>query len=179
MSMRLFVAIELPPEHVVALASVGRQAATASDCRPTAPRNLHVTACFLGDVDEASLGKLDDVLRTTASRVKPFELSFRDVTNAPPRRLPTMVWGNYDGAGFAGLAAAIRAAAAPFAPAMPPEKEALAHVTLVRFRDARPLPEPPQPAALAPFTAREIVLFESELLPGGPVYTERARYPLA
>jgi 2'-5' RNA ligase len=54
------------------------------------------------------------------------------------------------------------------------------HLTLARARDrsGAALPELPPPPELAPWTATEMILFESKLGSGPPVYTPLERFPL-
>jgi len=184
MKQRLFLAIPLPDGLTAACLDYGRsEKGRWPGSRWTAADNLHVTVCFFGDVDDAVRPGLDQALAAVAARTEPFELKPEGAELAPPgRRQPTMIWGVFaPSAAFERLTAAIREAAGPFAPNMPPAKAARPHVTLARFREGAFAPPglsaSPLRSPIGSFVAGGCELFVSRLTPSGPVYTRLQRLP--
>jgi len=179
MKRRLFVAIALPEETKEAYLRQARRLAPAwLFARWTRPENLHLTACFLGDVEDGALPGLAAALGAAAAAARPFVLTPDRLELAPPgRRPPTMIWGAFaESVEYARLAGEIRRAAGPSAPGMPSEKPSRPHVTLARFASgSRPegSGRPEQPADRPrPFVAGGFSLIESRLASSGPTYVE-------
>lgn len=173
--MRLFTAIELPPDlraAVAGYAAAARAAVPDGAIRWVAPENLHLTLIFLGSVAEEDLPE----------RVRAVE---RGVAAAAPLRLELEGSGRFTTAAWVGVVGDLEPLGAlverlqgalghrddrPFHP----------HVTIGRFRDgrrARHVRLPPV-GPLGGFEAREVVLFRSETLPEGPRYTALHRAAL-
>lgn len=181
----MFVAIELPEEARDAYRGHGRRLAPLwPTARWTRPEDIHLTLCFIGDVDEGRVPDLAAALEKAAEATGPFTLVQAGLELAPPgRRPPTMIWASFaESAAFARLALAVRRAAEPFAAAMPAAKDVLPHATLARLRSAgtaagsgdalEPMPGP------LPVTVSGFSLIESRLTPAGPIYSEIKRYDL-
>jgi 2'-5' RNA ligase len=181
--LRLFVALELPPQFLEALLEWRGQAFGAvAEARLPRPESLHVTLVFLGYRYERDVER---IARTCfAEPAGPFELRAGEVTGLPPRR-PRLYALALDDAGGAVTAwqgeLSARLAAAHL---YEPEKRPFwPHVTLARARRGATLPrlaEPPTPAAAvrAPFVPSRATLFRSTLTPQGAVYEPLARMEL-
>jgi 2'-5' RNA ligase len=170
-SVRLFVALDLPSAARSALARFRDAAADPAVWRPLAESSFHVTLAFLGHRPE------DDVERVAAvlGALDPWEapgLALADGLLLPPRRArvlgvaltdPGGALGDLQAAVSAGLAAAglYEPEARPFRP----------HVTVARLRTGarapRELDAAPEPLA---FTAGAVTLYRSRLGRGGAVY---------
>jgi 2'-5' RNA ligase len=176
--MRLFVALELDERTRAALARAHvPDASPGVRVRRVAPRNLHLTLKFLGEVEEARLPDVTSVLCAASLATKPFDLVVRGVGAFPPHGAPRVIWaGCAGGAELDGLQRRVEDALAtlgfprddrPFHP----------HVTLARI-DGR-LRAPPtfsdQPFGTVPLAAG--VLFESRLGPSGSEYRKVAELP--
>lgn len=189
--MRLFVALELPPEVRQAASLVTSQLKrSGADVKWVAAENLHLTLKFLGEAEPGLLDdirqSLDVVLRGRASQ----ELELRGCGAFPSPQRPQVVWLGLAGqvADLAALAADIEAACQPlgFAPEGRPFQ---AHLTLGRLRRGRgPSPSArPLAQALASlagyvgpeFQARQVALMESTLTPRGPIYRPLEVWELA
>jgi 2'-5' RNA ligase len=87
-----------------------------------------------------------------------------------------MLWATIDSdPRFDELAAAVAAAAAPFAPEARPPRSARPHITLVRHKGAAP---PGEAELTADITVDAVELVSSRLGPGGAAYEALARLPL-
>lgn len=72
--MRVFIAVELPPEFRDEVASVARQLGAAIDARYTPRENYHVTLAFLGDIDEGELRRAISAMERAAADAASFAL---------------------------------------------------------------------------------------------------------
>ncbi|MDR2549013.1 MAG: RNA 2',3'-cyclic phosphodiesterase [Desulfobulbus sp.] len=91
MNKRLFIAID-PPAAVreqLALLCCGLPAA-----RWVAPDQLHLTLCFIGEVDGATFLDLREALTEIVSA--PFDLRVQGVGFFPPRGQPRVVWAGIE-----------------------------------------------------------------------------------
>jgi RNA 2',3'-cyclic 3'-phosphodiesterase len=186
--MRLFVAVELPPAALAAVAEVSRALrARVSHFAPSArltwvpTDRLHLTIRFLGDVDDAGRGAVESAL--AAPLVTPaFPLMIGGADAFPPRGAPRVLWlgiaqglpelkrleqelsGRLEVIGF------------------PPETRAFnPHLTLTRVRNPAGLCLPALLDGVVPHNRSivdAITLFESRLSPQGPTYTPLRRWPL-
>jgi 2'-5' RNA ligase len=178
---RLFVAIDLPPDHVRSLSDYSaREGRRWPNSRWAPAGNYHITVCFLGGVEDDSIKGLVAGLADESAAIRPFSLAFRGLTQAPPHRHSTsMIWAVYGGDDFERAAKAVRRAAEKFAPELPEELEHIPHVTLARFRDRAVRPAPPKlNEKLESFTVDSFVLYSSELAPGGSIYAKIADFNL-
>lgn len=91
--MRGFVAVHPEPELRARLVSLtGELAAVAGRTKWVEPENLHVTLRFLGDVSDAAVDGVRDVLRRAAAEVGPFRMDVVGVGAFPSIRRPQTVW---------------------------------------------------------------------------------------
>ncbi|MCL2459214.1 MAG: RNA 2',3'-cyclic phosphodiesterase [Desulfobulbus sp.] len=91
MNKRLFIAID-PPEEVreqLALLCCGLPAA-----RWLPPYQLHITLCFIGEVDGATFLDIREALGGIIA--VPFDLCVRGVGFFPPRGQPRVVWAGIE-----------------------------------------------------------------------------------
>jgi 2'-5' RNA ligase len=176
---RAFVALAPPEAQRAELGAYleGCRAA-APGFRWVAPESVHLTLRFLGRVEAPVLADLSARLREI--RHPPFEMGLEGLGTFGGRR-PSVIWLGLS-AGREPAAALSRAVEAECAAAgLGPEPRPFRpHLTLARARErsGAPLPELPPPPVLAAWTATEMILFESRLGDGPPVYTPLERFPL-
>jgi RNA 2',3'-cyclic 3'-phosphodiesterase len=165
----------------VALEVSGRE---REDADAKAPE--HLTLEFLGDVLPESVPRIVDRLRPVARAIAPFGIRLEGVGAFPKPSEPRVVWVDVtEGRGeLAELARRVRDALQGVVPA--PRGEFVPHLTLFRVRtpsdrrralellDGRRAPPPPRDVA-----AREFVLKESVLGPGGAVHRTIEAFPLS
>lgn len=182
-TLRAFVAAELPADLLKALeavqAELGQRGLRA---RWTRPGNLHLTLKFMGDIPADRVPIAAAALRAAAAEHDAFELTAEGIGVFPGMRRPRVLWAGLSGAiaALEGLQREVddRLAASGF------EREPRSfhgHLTLGRFGEGA------LGGALADamsaystqrfgsFEVREVVLFQSDLQPGGAVYTALAR----
>ena len=191
MNLRLFIAIELPDAVRDGLAAVQtglQRSLPRGAVRWTDPSRIHLTLKFLGDVDAAALPAVAQAMDAAARSFAPFELQVGGVGCFPTPRQPRIVWAGIPAPpkALSGVAHALELhlerlnfarEARPFSP----------HLTIGRVNDRLDAAQRQalaaalaQPAVghIGAVAVQEIVLFHSDLKPGGPVYTAQARSPL-
>ncbi len=191
--LRTFVALELPPAVKAVLADQQARvqdhlaAQRIATLRWSPVENIHLTLRFLGDTNRAQRDALIKGLRAAASRWSPFSLRLAGLGCFPNCRAPRVLWQGIAGdlAELGQIQAEVEtlvqqigfaAEERPFSP----------HLTLARAQRnaARPalqqtgralaaLMADAQPPDIA-FTVDRLVYFQSELRPGGSIYTPLA-----
>jgi 2'-5' RNA ligase len=173
--LRLFVACDLPPDVERAVAGwQRRELARHDDLRVM--RSLHLTLAFLGDVDAGRVPDLERVLAGISWR--PAHCRFGDPLFLPAHGKRRVVALQLDDASGT-LPRLQREVAAGLAAAglyEPEERPWLPHVTVARFR--RPgHPFSLQNVNIGAFGVVRMVLYSSDLEPGGAVHSPLADYP--
>lgn len=206
-ALRLFVGLPLPEEYQRVLDELRRawQQRLRSKLSWTRTGNWHVTLKFLGDTEEAQIGRIEEALRSVSWRA--FTLQARGGGFFPPPKgkgplRPRVVWVGL-GQGVAetvALAKAVETALVPLGIGAE-TRPFRAHLTLARVKFAasedgavtHPVSgSAPGPAAgdgwaglLGELLARDwppcetgrFILWRSHLGPGGPVYEPLAEFP--
>jgi len=159
--LRLFLALELPPDVVVGLVSWGKRHLVGG----RSVSSFHITLAFLGSQPRSALDPVQLILRESAARAEPFRLEpahYRETRSvgmlvlADPSgeaaRLADRLQRRLENAGV------YRREARPWLP----------HVTVLRFRE-RPCLDPPLPeiGSFAPSGAAALL---SRLHPSGARY---------
>jgi len=186
---RLFVAACLPEEIKPALrAASGTLRGAASRAAMVHPDLFHLTLRFIGEVTPEQASAYADGLRPLVSALAPLELVAGGLGAFPSLRRPSVLWAGVRA--VSGDLSAVQGAAEACAVAigLPPEAKLFhPHLTLGRVRDPHglaPLLDAfAELAAAAPgfggaFSAPAVALFQSELNPGGAVYTRLEEMPL-
>lgn len=173
MVKRLFISIPFPTEWRDTLEAYCAQFSApgvSADWRSTAKENIHITVCFLGDVEEEYIDEIKKRVAQLCTRTPPFLLAFEKMAFGPPGREPRMVWAVFqESDAYAALVKEMREALKEFF-AVEPHKELIAHATLARFKDpqlARKIDIARSEPALASFEVRTLELAESRLDPTG------------
>jgi 2'-5' RNA ligase len=184
--MRCFVAVELDAALRRPLVALLRQQSPRSrDVRWCTERQLHVTLKFLGEVADDRISAVCEAITAAAEFVEPFSLRLSGLGCFPSGRSPRVLWCGVEDESN-GCARWVELADPLFEDlGFPRETRSFTpHITLGRSRNPaggdamrRVLDEVAAPAAPA-MTAREVVLFESRLAPGGAQYTLRFKAPL-
>ena len=154
--------------------------------RYTAPQNLHLTLQFLGETDEHQIPKIISKIDKICQNFSEFDLEFANLGAFPSRRNPRIIWlGVNNPQPVTALAKAI---ISDTGLVQDPEKAQFSpHLTLGRVtEDARGISSEMFSKLFAKLGSvnvgttriREVLLYQSILKPGGPVYTVLSRHAL-
>jgi 2'-5' RNA ligase len=183
--MRLFIAVNLPPEIRDRMAAVqDRLRRVQADVSWVRAENVHVTLKFLGETEEKRLKRICPALAEVARAGAPIPVGVSGIGSFGGR-IPRVVWvGVGEGAAaLVELAGCVETALARVG--VPKDRRGFtAHLTLGRVRSPRnaetliaELGEF-RGEAFGTFIATHFELMESELRPTGSRYTMRERFPL-
>jgi RNA 2',3'-cyclic 3'-phosphodiesterase len=181
--MRLFTAVDIPPEIVSKLARLIAGLRPSARISWSAASNLHITTRFIGEWPDERLPELQRALgEVPGGGAIPIEirgLGFFPNPHSPrvfwaavhaPAALAELARATDERLGALGLARESR----PFSP----------HLTLARIREPVPLTGLLKSVAALPslefgaFTAERFHLYQSRLQSGGSVYTKLSEFPL-
>ncbi len=188
MAIRSFLAFELPPEIKEMLRDVsGEMKKLALDLRWVKVDNMHLTVVFLGGINRAQIGEVGLKTEEICCDFAPFNVSLRGTGIFGTPRNPRVLWiginGDLDRMGrfrdslqLALEDLGVRQEKRPFRP----------HLTVGRFRKGSRTASHHLEKLLSryrdlksqPWPAKELVLFRSDLNPGGAVYTKMKAWPL-
>ena len=180
--LRAFIAIEIPGE-------IKKQIAGQTDelrrlvghsVRWVTPENIHLTLKFLGDISSANIGFLAQTLKTEVGQFLPFEICAESLGAFPNLRRPRVIWiGLNAPPELQRLQHHLEIATARLGYASD-DKAFSPHLTIGRIRDQlahgevqalRDALENIKVGPLGKFPVKSVHLFQSELKPGGPIYT--------
>jgi 2'-5' RNA ligase len=145
--------------------------------RWVAPHGIHLTLRFLGWTDAETLQRLEPKLRQAAAECAAGEARVAGLGLFPERGAPRVLWVGID---VPEPIRALQRACESLAVAegfAPEERAFRPHLTLARFHDRVPRPRLP-PVDFGTTPLERLVLFRSELKPGGAVYTPLAVFLL-
>ena len=175
--VRTFVALLIPPDWAAHLGALSRTLAQrTSGLSWVKPENLHVTIRFLGDLDDAALGRTRASVAESLARTAAPLARLGPLSAFPNLARPRVLWvGLSEGAEAVGEVARAVDDGLRHAGFGPPDRPFRAHVTLARvrpgakgletIRDAA-LGEPPASALLD-----RVAVMKSDLHPSGSRYT--------
>jgi 2'-5' RNA ligase len=198
--MRLFIALELPPEARSAAGEVARQLkSSGAEVKWVKPESMHLTLKFLGETPDGRAPEIAGALAGAVEGKPGLELAIKGCGAFPGDNKPQVVWLGLEGQveGLKDLAAAIEGEMDLIG--FPPERRSFkAHLTLGRLRrgpkrgrrggrGGKPADSPVLLArAIAglkeyqgpAFRADKVVLIKSTLTPAGPIYEPLAEFKL-
>jgi len=88
---RIFIAINLPnfiKEEILKIQNENR----GLPMRWVGAQNLHITLCFIGEIEEEKIEKIKGILLEIASKYKPFYVYLDKVSIGPDKDYPRMLW---------------------------------------------------------------------------------------
>jgi 2'-5' RNA ligase len=188
---RTFVAIAVPEEVRAKLVAAQHELQSVLPRAAAAwskPDNMHLTLRFLGNVAAARIMELTDQLRAAVTGFGAQELICERLGCFPDLRFPRVVWAwvHDEAERLPELHRRIEVATKEFAE-KPAESRFVGHITLARPKQIK-RPEAERVArfvegavgrAFGRWQARDVLLVQSELSPGGSKYVELARFPVA
>jgi 2'-5' RNA ligase len=175
---RLFIALDLPEEVIVAL---DRLCDGLPGIRWALPEQFHLTLRFLGEVEQGTFYEIGEAL--TGVSHAPFELALKGLGQFPPRGAPHTLWVGVEDPAGALVSLRRRIERVLEEAGLEPERRKFTpHVTLGRFRTA-----PPEERLgsylfrrnlfrTERFPVSSFALYSSQLRPEGSLYTMEASY---
>lgn len=184
--IRTFLAIELPPGIKYLIEGIKeRLMPELKGIRWTRPEGMHLTLKFFGDVFQNDVDRISEVVKRNVRDIAPMGLNVGSPGGFPILKKPKVLWLGIGGdvQRLEVLHSAIERDLEECG--FPGEKRSFKpHLTLGRARSsvriisrAEALIGGIEELSVFRFDARELVLFESEMKPGGAVYTKLATFP--
>jgi 2'-5' RNA ligase len=178
--LRLFIALLLPAEIVVALAGLSerlRKGMQFAGCRArwVPAENMHLTLAFLGDQPADRVAALESIVDGLADGFAPLRLEAKNIGAFPHWQRPSVLWAGLrdrSGGQLDRLHAALHEALAPLGHRAE-NKAFRPHVTLARLASQRATPAMEKLAHdhasfhEGPFVVDRVALMLSHLGPGG------------
>jgi RNA 2',3'-cyclic 3'-phosphodiesterase len=166
--MRLFTAIDLPPELTWKLERLLSLLRPEALIKWSPLDNLHVTLKFIGEWPQERLEELETALAELAPR-EPFTIELRDLGWYPNERSPRVLWaGVHAPPALAELARDTENLLAERFGIPKEDRPYSPHLTLARIKNPVPLNqlrrkvEELQPAAMGSFSANQFRLYRSD-----------------
>lgn len=154
--------------------------------RWTPPHQLHLTLRFLGDVACQQVAELAEAFQRACAAVPPFTLAFQNLGCFPSPERPRVLWAGLGGDLTRLCTLQQRILAETRRWGQTEDRPFVAHLTLARIRDGSPAARhglgkhlarlPSLPAGS--WSVEVVILYRSQLQPGGAVHTELARCAL-
>ena len=187
MAIRSFLAFELPVDIKRIIMTVSEDVRQLPlNVRWVNVDNIHITTVFMGDVQEEQIGPIQDVVKDVCQGYGPFSIAIKGLGIFGSRRNPRVLWIGLDGAidrmGY--FRDDLQKGLRPFG--IKEEKRRFKpHLTLGRFRKGArtgthldDLLSKYYDLTSPECIIEELVLFKSDLKPGGAVYSKLNGWPL-
>lgn len=169
--MRLFTGFPTGDAFLAAASALARSNGRIEGLRWTQAVNLHVTACFIGEVQPGKLPELKKAVGEICGRHQSIHLTFKEICLWPKRK-PYMVWALFEeNPAFAKIYRELEHSLTGTTGQGP----VLPHVTLARFKEYTDIRQIRLTGTAFPemIPCEKLILFESRLASEGPTY-----YPL-
>jgi 2'-5' RNA ligase len=179
LSMRAFIAIEVPDELKAKAAKLQERLEMLDiETSIVKPENMHYNLKFLGEINEADSDKVKAVLSRIVPQHAAFDLHIAGAGAFPQVTYARVVWlGAKEGAQqLSALAEDIELALADMGFGRE-EKPFTPHLTLARIKSGQHKPElitvlkDMANTDIGTMHVGQVVLFQSQLTPKGPIYT--------
>lgn len=178
-TIRTFVAFDLPDDIIDHAAGLqAKLQAYGLKLRWVRPQNLHLTLRFLGDILRQQAAAVGEALQRASRGLPPPQLTVQGLSAFPGVKRPRVLW-----IGLGGQVELLQTLCCKLEEQLSDlgfarEKRGFkAHLTLGRFKQGRPVYDLRSAVVELggydpkPFTARRLVLYQSDLRPQGAVYT--------
>ena len=184
--IRTFLAIDLPTAIKERLAGQIRiLSPETSGIKWVDARQIHLTLKFFSSISTETVDKINEYTRKVTLKKKPFSLTIQGVGGYPHIRRPRIIWAGLsrDLEALLKLVEELEIAYEQIGIARE-DRSFHPHVTLGRNKTNQPNANLFQRLSgwveeeSEPFGVEEIILYESELKPCGPVYSKFFSFPL-
>jgi len=177
--IRTFIAIDIPESVRTAIRTIQTDIRSCGfKVRWTRPENIHLTLKFLGDVDTHLIPKINAAIKIAVKEIAPINLGGRSLGVFPNSRRPRVLWMGLFGQIGALLRLQKKIDAQLALLGFAKEKRTFTgHLTIGRIKGKAPLRQVNriltqyETYVTDPFVVKEVVLFKSQLTPGGSIYT--------
>jgi 2'-5' RNA ligase len=184
--IRSFLAIEIPEDQKETVAGyIQELRQVPSKMKWVLPHQTHFTLKFFGSITSETVEKISQTLSLVVSEFPKFHLTLEGIGAFPNLFRPRVIWLGLGGEtdSLRGIHRGIDQALIPLG--IPKEKRPFqGHLTLGRNKENqindslyRHLSEWSKEET-TPFAVEEVILFQSDLKPTGPVYTKLRAFPL-
>jgi 2'-5' RNA ligase len=188
MGIRSFLAFELPQDIKQIVTRVSGETRKSSlDVRWVRPEFIHLTVVFMGDIESEQIPPMGESLSAVCSHHSPFRISLKPMGCFPNSRNPRVIWLGIDGDldRMSRFRDDLQRALSSFG--IKEEDRAFRpHLTLGRFKkpgkrqmELEQLLATYRDLSSPACTLSELVLFRSDLKPGGAMYTKILSWPLS
>ena len=188
MDIRSFLAFELSPEMKSKMSGVYENVRKSHlQVRWVRPEGIHITVVFMGDVREEDIAGIGNEMGKVCSEFAPFQASLKGMGCFPSCRNPRVIWIGLEGdvERMSSLRDELQKPLASFG--VRAEKRRFnPHLTLGRFKkpsrdedEIGKLIDAYQDLKSQVCSLHELVLFKSDLKPGGAIYTKMLSWPLS
>ena len=188
MGIRSFLAFELPLEIEAIVTRVSDELKQSSlDAKWVEPGNIHLTVVFMGDIEPDKIPTIREEVGKVCLTYGAFDISLKGLGCFPHIRKPRVIWVGLDGnlERMSLFRDTLQERLVPFG--IKEEKRSFKpHLTLGRFRKPRRMDSEEIELfsrygdVTSPVCSlKELVLFRSELKPGGARYTQLGVWPLS
>lgn len=179
--MRTFIAIELPEKIKEEISRFEKDLEKIIPLRLVAPKNLHLTLFFLGDIAESRISEVAEAVRAGARGIKSFYLFLGKPEFFPQKGRVHGLWLKVDGQLevlnklYQQIAQELEKRNFEF-----DKKPFSAHITIGRARKGikRTKGITSIKGITGKFEVKSVSVFTSQLTPEGPIYARRAEINL-
>jgi RNA 2',3'-cyclic 3'-phosphodiesterase len=188
MVIRSFLAFELPPDIKRTVTLISEDARRSKlNVRWVKVDNIHLTVVFMGNVREDDVPSIKEAIKTVCIESGPFDISLKGVGVFPNARRPRIIWLGLDGEieRIASLRDGLQKQLRAFG-IKEEERMFRPHLTLGRFRKPN-RGDPRLDDIIARYKdhagpvcrLEELIMFKSELKPGGAEYSRLGSWRLS
>ncbi|MCM8786271.1 MAG: RNA 2',3'-cyclic phosphodiesterase [Candidatus Omnitrophica bacterium] len=182
--MRTFVGIDLPENIKESLKEVIDRLKKIKEAKPVKIENLHITLKFLGEVEgKGDINKIKEKLEKCALDVDSFDVEVKGIGVFPSEKRVRVLWIGAEDEGYLKkLNEKIEQAMNEFG--FKKEKDFISHITIARFKSIpnlnfiKEISEKYNEFLFGKFRVISFQLFESKLMPEGPIYKVVAEFQL-
>ena len=178
--IRSFIAFPLPESVIAYIKTVQDEFRSQGfRMRWVKPENIHLTLKFLGDIHPADIDKIAQIMADTVKEVAVLKLSAKGVGVFPGIRNPRVLWIGLKGDTFPLIQVQKELEEKLDGAGFPKESRSFkAHLTIARIKerlDSGRLVKAMETFGnfeSETFSAENMILYKSDLKPGGAVYTK-------
>ena len=172
---RLFIGASLPESYVSTIQDFIGELPEDAGIRVVPKENLHITVAFFGKVQIEMIPNLMSLIQLCLKDIQPFSLEVEGWKLAPKAKDPRMIWLSMKrNDPFTALAHQLIRSFDQIQPTQQFRLKPIPHITIARLRHPLVASEIKLEQALpvTPLPINQLMLWESTLLPEGPVYKE-------